>query len=72
MGQAMVAAGHAEVHNANGKVKSVRLVTAASTHAQIIFPPSTGWPSPRFSLKEKLDGGGIVWKHHPRCRDYEP
>jgi hypothetical protein len=25
----------------------------------------------RFSVREKLDGGGIVWKHHPRCT-YDP
>jgi hypothetical protein len=67
----MVATGAAEVHNANGKVKSVRLVTAASSHAQMIGPPSDGRGTPPFSVRERLDCGGIVWRHHARCRDYE-
>jgi len=37
----------------------------------MIGPPSDGWLAPRFSVREKLDCGGVVWKHHPRCCDYE-
>lgn len=63
----MVAAGAAEIHNSNGKVKSVRLIAAASTQAQLIGPPSTGWQSSPFSVREELDSGHVVWRHHPRC-----
>jgi hypothetical protein len=64
LARAMVAAGAAEVHNSNGKVKSIRLVACASSHARLIGPPSDGWHSPPFVTREKLDGGGIAWRHH--------
>ena len=33
-------------------------------------PPTGDWGSPPFVVREKLDGG-VVCRHHPRCRDYE-
>jgi len=36
----MVGAGSAVVHNANGKVKSIRLVTPAASFARMIGPPT--------------------------------
>jgi hypothetical protein len=64
---AMVAAGHAEVAQSNGNVKAVRLITAASSHGQMIGGPTDGWLAPPFSVRQKLDGGCLVWRHHPRC-----
>jgi hypothetical protein len=42
LARAMVAAGSAEVANANGKVKSIRLIATASSHAHLIGPPTGG------------------------------
>jgi hypothetical protein len=61
----MVRAGAAEIHDANGKVRSVRLIESA--HTRLIGPPSDGWLAPGFSVREKLDNGGVVWKHLVRC-----
>jgi hypothetical protein len=47
------------------KVKSIRLVAAASTHRRLIGPPSGRWCTPPFSVREKLDGDGIVWRPSP-------
>jgi hypothetical protein len=66
LARAMVAAGHADVANVNGRVKAVRLITAASTHAMLIGPPTGEWGAPPFSVRERLDGGYVTWKHHPR------
>jgi hypothetical protein len=63
LARAMVAAGTAEIHNANGKAKSIRLVETAATHLVRIGEPSDGWLAPRFSVREKLDNGGVVWRH---------
>jgi hypothetical protein len=30
-----------------------------------------GWLAPRFCVREKLDGGYVVWRHHARATDYE-
>jgi hypothetical protein len=38
MTKEMVDGGHADVANANGKVKSIRLITAASGYARMIGP----------------------------------
>src|SRR5215469_2277339 len=62
MARAMVNAGNAVVANANGRVKSVCLVTAVS-FAPMIGPPSDGWLAPQFSVREKLNCGAVVWKH---------
>jgi hypothetical protein len=43
LARAMVAAGSAEIENANGKVKSVRLIQTAASHAHRIGEPTPGW-----------------------------
>jgi hypothetical protein len=62
----LVNAGHAIVTNANGKVRGIRLVATASTHGQMTGPPSGRWGDVRFSVRERLDSGAVVWKFHPR------
>jgi hypothetical protein len=62
----MVAAGHAEVHNANGKIKSIRLVTAA-TQALLTGPPSEPRYGTRFTRIVKSDAGVSWIEHHPRA-----
>jgi hypothetical protein len=69
MAKAMVSAGHAEIHNSNGKVKSIRLVAAAATHATRIGEPSPPniWGA-HFTRLERIDGSASrVYQHHPRC-----
>jgi hypothetical protein len=68
----MVANGSAAVANQNGRVKSIALLECAATHAQRIGAPTGDWASPPFSVREKLDGGGIIWRHHSRCLYEEP
>jgi hypothetical protein len=70
MARAMVAAGHADVAHQNGRVRSIRLVTTATSFAMMIGPPTGDWRAPPFVVRERLDGG-VVWRHHPRCVDYE-
>ena len=67
VGRAMVAGGAAVVANQNGKVKSVKLVETAATHAQRIGPAGAPRLGVQFSVREKLDTGSVVWRHHPRC-----
>jgi hypothetical protein len=73
LARAMVAAGAAEVHNANGKVKSIRLLASATSCAQLIGPPGEGRAAGvRFTFRKMLpESGSRIWQHHPRCRDYE-
>jgi hypothetical protein len=73
LARAMVDAGHAEIAHQNGRVRGIRLLTAASTHARRIGQPTvaTGPESVRFTRKAKLDLPAVLWEHHPRCRDYE-
>jgi hypothetical protein len=69
--RALVAAGSAEIAHQNGRVPSIRLVTAAATHAQVIGPATGRWGVVPFSVKEHLDCDTVVWKHHRRSRNYE-
>jgi hypothetical protein len=70
MARAMVASGVAEIADQNGKVKSVRLLEAASTCASMIGP-ATGRPTAsRFAVRDRLDCGAVVWRHHWRATDY--
>jgi hypothetical protein len=69
LAKAMVEAGAAEIHNANGKVKVVRLIAAASSHARRIGEPTPGWKSSPFIVREKLECGMTVWRFHPRSFD---
>ena len=59
------------IHNENGRVKSIRLLQTAQTHALKIGPPTGECLGVRFAVREKLEGGGITWRHHPRST-YEP
>jgi hypothetical protein len=70
MAKSMVGAGTAEVHNANGRVRSIRLIATATSFARMVGPPSDGWLAPRFCVRERLDGGYVVWRHHARCTEY--
>ena len=73
MAKAMVDAGSAEIAHQNGRVKSIRLVKAASSHAQLIGPPSDGRATGvRFTRRVRSDDHALMWwEHHPRSRDYE-
>jgi hypothetical protein len=70
LARALVAAGYAEIHNANGKVKAIRLLTAATTHACRIGDASVpmGPPACRFTRWVRLEQSATrVIEHHPRC-----
>jgi hypothetical protein len=67
LARALVAAGHAGIAHQIGRVKSIRLLTSAATHAAMIGPPTDGSKPPPFSVREKLECGATVWRHHPRC-----
>jgi hypothetical protein len=71
--RAMVAGGSAEIANENGKVKSIKLLAAASTQAQRVGPASdASITGVRFTRWVRLDKSGTrVLEHHPRSRDYE-
>lgn len=65
----MVVVGSAIIAHENGRVRAVRLIQTAATSAQRIGPP-TGDPfGTKFSVREKLDSGHTVWKHHARATD---
>ena len=75
LAKAMVNAGAAEIHNANGKVKSIRLVESAATHACRIGDATapTGPPACRFTRWVRLEASATrVIEHHPRCTYPEP
>jgi hypothetical protein len=64
----MVAAGQAAIAETNGRVKAIRLVASAATHAIMIGPPGDGRADGvKFTRKSRLDIPAIVWEHHPRC-----
>jgi hypothetical protein len=71
LARAMVAAGYAEIVHQNGRVRSIRLLAAASSFARMIGPPSGTWAAPPFAVRERLEGGFAVWRHHGRATDYE-
>src|SRR5262245_24848954 len=74
LAEQMVKAGTGEVGNANGKVRSIRLIASASTHAARIGEATVpmGPASVRFVRREWLEESGTrIWQHHPRCHDYE-
>jgi hypothetical protein len=66
MAQAMVAAGHAIVENANGKVKSIRLIPQPLHR---IGEPTGTWGNIRFTKWLYLDCGARIIEHHRRCTD---
>jgi hypothetical protein len=67
LAKAMVAGGGAVIAHSNGKVKSIKLLECARSHAHRIGDPTPG-PSfgVRFTRRVLLDGGFIVFEHHPR------
>jgi hypothetical protein len=70
---ALVQVGRAAIAEGNGKVRSVKLVETASSHAHMIGPPGDGRAAgTRFYRKAKLDTPAVVWEHHPRCTYEEP
>jgi hypothetical protein len=59
------------VVNCNGKVRSIRLIETAGSHAQLIGPPSDVRAlRVKFTHNSRLDILAIVWEHHPRSCDY--
>jgi hypothetical protein len=46
------------------------VVETAATHAQRIGEATAVCRGVRFAVRERLDCGSTVWKHHPRCCDY--
>jgi hypothetical protein len=70
LARAMVDAGHAEIAHQNGRIRSIKLLTTAATHARPIGPPTvvTAPETVRFTRREMLDESGTrVWQHHPRA-----
>jgi hypothetical protein len=65
----MVNAGAAEVANCSGRVRAVRLVATASSHATRIGEPTPGISfGVRFTRLERLDNSAArVYQHHARC-----
>ena len=64
----MVDAGAAAIHSVNGKVKAVRLLAAAATHAERIGEPTIGGVfGTRFTRRVRSDLGVSWIEHHPRC-----
>jgi hypothetical protein len=63
----MVLAGGAAIHNANGRVKSIRLIETAASQGWRIGEPDGRPTASRFVVRDRLEGGFVVWRHHPRC-----
>jgi hypothetical protein len=55
----MVARDIAKIAHQNGKVRSIRLITAATSFARRIGEPTPGWNSAPFVVREKLDCGFV-------------
>jgi hypothetical protein len=71
--QRMVELGSAAVHNENGKVKSVRLLESASSHALRIGEPQARLPfNTKFTRRVKTESGHSWVEHHPRATYEEP
>jgi hypothetical protein len=67
--QALIAARNAEIAHQNGRIRSIRLIATAQTHAQRIgeaTPLSAASYSMRFTVRERLECGGIAWRFHRR------
>ncbi len=65
---AMVDGGTATVVEGSGRIKSVKLVATASTHAQLIGPATPGaLGSVRFWRRVRLpESGSVIFEFHPR------
>jgi hypothetical protein len=66
----LVNSGVAAIVSANGRVKQIRLTECAATHATVIGPAEGTCRGVKFAIREKLDCGSLVWRHHPRATDY--
>jgi hypothetical protein len=68
MAKALVDGGGAEIAHQNSRIRAIKLVESAATSLVRIEEPSTGtWHTPPFSVREKLDTGHVLWRHHRRC-----
>ena len=65
----VVTTGSAEVRDMNGKVKAIRLVATAASHAVRIGEPSDGRAcGVRFTRHIRSDDHALIWwEHHPRA-----
>jgi hypothetical protein len=67
LARAMVAAGHAEIHNANGKVRSIRLLAAPDLVRIGDASVPTRPPATRFTRWVRLEQSATrVIEFHPR------
>jgi hypothetical protein len=73
LARALVDAGQAEIAHQNGRIRSIRLVVTAATHARMIGPPGEGRASGlRFYRWVRLEESATcIVEHHPRSWDYE-
>jgi hypothetical protein len=68
----LVAEGRAEISAGNGRIRSVKLVETAQTHATRLgepTAPSVASYGTRFIVREKLDSGATTWRFHSRSFD---
>jgi hypothetical protein len=67
----MVSGGQAAIAEGNGKIRSIRLIEAASTHAKRIGEPEARVPlNTRFTRRVRLENSASrVWEFHPRAFD---
>lgn len=68
LARALVSGGNARVPDSGGKVRSISLISSASSVAEIIGPPTGSvLGGVRFTRYARLDGPGIrVIEFHPR------
>jgi hypothetical protein len=67
LAKSMVTAGSAEISNANGKIKAVKLTMPASGFAQRIGPAQGRAVGVRFTRLVHLEeSASRVWEFHPR------
>jgi hypothetical protein len=71
LARAMVAAGSAAIENANGKIRSVRLIQTAASHAHRIGEPTPpGIGGTKFVRRVRSENHAFVWwEFHPRSFD---
>jgi hypothetical protein len=71
LARAMVDVGTATVIAGSGRVRSVKLIATAATHAQLIGPATPGaLGSVRFWRRVRLpESGSVIFEFHPRSFD---
>jgi len=65
----LLAEGRAEISAGNGRIRSVKLVETAQTHAARIGEASAPSYGVKFTRRELLDNGSVVWAFHRRSFD---